>query len=240
MSTLRGHIHSTVPYSAADGPGGRFVVFMQGCNFDCGSCQNPETIDRSTSSGRWATAEEIIAEIRESAPFIRGVTVSGGEPTLQPDFLEGLFVAIRECEDLAHLTILVDSNGAAPIDVWDRLLPLVDGVMVDLKALDPELHEELTGSGNAIVLQSIRHLAAAGKLEHVGVLAVPGFTTDDRSMHAAASWIHTVARGVPIRLIRFRPEGVRAPSRSIPEPSASEMRHMRDVMLGNNVIVEIA
>ena len=239
MTTPRGHIHSTVPYSTADGPGGRFVVFMQGCNFDCVSCQNPEAIDRSPGAGSWTTVAELLGEIREALPFIRGITVSGGEPTLQPEFLEELFGAIREADDLARLSILLDSNGAAPIDVWDRLAPLVDGVMVDLRALDADVHTQLTKHGNSMVLQSIRHLAAIGKLKEVDVLAIPGHTTDDRSVHASASGIHTVARGVPIKLVRFRPDHVRAAANAITEPSWDEMHHLRDIMRTSNVMVDI-
>ena len=216
------------------------MVFMQGCNFDCVACQNPGTIDASDEAGVFVTVVELLAEIRQALPFIRGITVSGGEPTLQPDFLEALFRAIRDTDDLARLSILVDSNGAAPMDVWDRLTPLVDGVMIDLKALDPEIHATLTNHGNTMVLQSIRHLAAIGKLKEVDVLAIPGYNTDDRCIHAAASWIHTVARGVPIKLIGFRSDHVRAGARDIAEPDREEMLHMRETMLTSNVMVELA
>ena len=122
----------------------------------------------------------------------------------------------------------------------DRLAPLVDGIMVDLKALDPEMHERLTKHGNVMVLQSIRHLSSLGKLKEVDVLAIPGLNTDDRCIHAAASWIHTVARGVPIKLIRYRSEHVRPDAQSIGEPTRDEMSHLREVMLTSNVMVDVA
>ncbi|MDJ0792266.1 MAG: radical SAM protein [Acidimicrobiia bacterium] len=257
VTAPRGLINSMVPFSSVDGPGGRFVIFMQGCNFDCISCQNPTTIDATgleehpandalpddvgkKSETRWMTVDEIVESIRSALPFIRGVTVSGGEPTLQTEFLIELFREIRGSADLSRLSILIDSNGAAPIEVWERLAPLIDGVMVDLKALDPVVHETLTGHDNAIVLRSIRHLAKTGKLKEVEVLPIPGHNADDRSIYAASSWVHTVARGVPIGLLRFRSDHVRPIAADIVEPTDEEMEHMRELMMTSNVMVTIA
>ena len=82
-----GLVASTIPFSSVDGPGNRFVVFLQGCNFDCVACHNPQTIDHTGAGteARPVTVAELLGEIRRAAPFIRGVTVSGGEATQQPD-----------------------------------------------------------------------------------------------------------------------------------------------------------
>ena len=282
MSATQGYLNKTIPFSVVDGPGSRFVIFTQGCNFNCIGCHNPYTItacddcgvcvgpcpenalsldglsvvlDRdactdcdvcidvcpndSTPLARWVSVEEVLTEIREAAPFIRGITVSGGEATMQVDFLVDLFLAIRGAEDLDHLSILVDSNGAAPRTTWDRLIPLIDGVMVDLKGLDPLVHRTLTARDNAMVLSSIRYLAAQGKLKEVRVLAMPGYNTDDRSLNAAASWVHTVAPRVPIKLLAYRHHGVRTEGLHVDPPSHTDMEHMRETMMQTGVAVSV-
>ena len=93
--------------------------------------------------------DELLERIRPAAPFIRGITASGGEATQQPAFLHALFAAVKADPGLAHLTCFVDSNGATDPQVWDDLAPVIDGAMIDLKCLDPAIHLEMTGQPNA-------------------------------------------------------------------------------------------
>ena len=269
MNETLGLVNSVVPFSVVDGPGSRFVIFLQGCNFDCLACHNPHTIaicthcgvcvepcpehalrmeegrvvvdrtlcnecgvcmdvcpENSTPLAALRSVDSLIAEIRRARPFIRGVTVSGGEATLQTDFLVELFQAIRTADDLAHLDILVDSNGTASTETWDRLVPLIDGVMVDLKALDPSAHLRLTTRTNRSVLTSIRHLAHAGKLTEVRILAMPGYNTHDQAVTATASWLATVAPGVPIAVLGYRHAGVRSEGLHVPEPLVEDLERL--------------
>lgn len=223
-STL-GLLADVIPFSWVDGPGNRFVVFCQGCTFDCIACHNPSTIKQCTSSSapRRATVRELLAQIREVAPYLSGVTVSGGECTLQPRFLRALFWSIKADHHLAHLTTLVDSNGDAPLRIWDSLRRVMDGAMVDLKALDPLTHRVLTGRSNEQVLASIRHLAAMQKLYEVRLLIVPGYNDDAPQLQATAAWLAEVDPEMRTKLIPFRAHGVRPAFRAIPEPTADEM-----------------
>jgi pyruvate-formate lyase-activating enzyme len=223
VNGLRGLVADTIPFSWVDGPGNRFVVFLQGCNLDCLACHNPHTIPlRSRRAGRMS-ADDVVDRVRPLAPYLSGVTVSGGEPTLQPEFVESLFAAVAADRATAPLSRFLDSNGVAPAATWDRLLPVTDGVMLDLKALDPAVHRRLTGHDNAAVLASIRRVAAAGRLYEVRLLLVPGYNDDDDTLRTTADWLLGVDPTVRVKAIAFRRHGVRAPARHWPV-AADEVR----------------
>jgi pyruvate formate lyase activating enzyme len=217
MSQAPGLVADVVPFSWVDGPGNRFVVFLQGCNFNCTACHNPHTIPLSTGRAQVVTIPEVLEQVRRVHPFLSGVTVSGGEATLQTEFVHGLFTAIKADPDLRHLTTYLDTNGATTREGWDLLLPVTDGAMVDLKAYDDDVHQELTGTSNDQTLDSIRHLAAAGVLHEVRLLLVPGHNDSVDQLAATARWLLGVDPAMRIKVIAFRSHGVRAEARSWPE-----------------------
>lgn len=222
MSPPLGLLADVVPFSWVDGPGNRFAVFFQGCNLDCLACHNPHTMPRATPLARVVSVEDLVAQVRPLVPFLSGVTTSGGEATLQAHFVAAWFTALRDDGTTSRLTRYVDSNGCADDATWDRLLPVTDGVMLDLKALDPAVHLELTGSGNAQVLRSLDRLATESKLAEVRLLVVPGHNDDEDGLRRTGDYLAAHAPGVPVRVIGFRPHGVRAAARDIPEPTAEE------------------
>ena len=253
MNTTLGRLNKVLRFSTVDGPGNRFVIFVQGCNFNCVNCHNPYTIADcnhcglcvdpcpedaltietgptvildpiactscdvcievcpfdSTPLAYESSVTELIDQIRETAKFISGITVSGGEATLQPDFIFDLFSAVKADPGLSHLTTLVDTNGSAPIALWDRLAPVMDGAMVDLKALDRITHVQLTGASNEPVLESIRHLASISRLSEVRLLIMPGYNDDDTSIKDTVAWMRSVDPNMRIVVIGFRNHGVR-------------------------------
>ncbi|MDA8436709.1 MAG: radical SAM protein [Actinomycetales bacterium] len=217
-----GLLADTVPFSWVDGPGNRFAVFLQGCNLDCLACHNPHTIPRRTPLARPVTVEQLLDEVRRVAPFLSGVTVSGGEATLQAPFVAAWFAALRDDPTTARLTRFVDSNGCADDVTWDLLLPVTDGVMLDLKALDVATHRELTGLGNAQVLDSLDRLVAEQRLAEVRLLVVPGYNDSADVLRRTGAYVARHAPGVPVRVIGFRPHGVRAAARHIPAPTPDE------------------
>lgn len=230
MSPRLGLLADVVRFSWVDGPGNRFVVFLQGCNLDCLACHNPHTIPTSSTVARTVTVEELLDEIRPVAPFLSGITVSGGEATLQPDFVRALFEAVKSDPGLATLTTFVDSNGAAPLSTWNRLMPVMDAAMLDLKALDPALHRRLTGRGNGRVLASIRHLARAGRLHEVRLLLIPGHNDAPDELRRTADWLLSVDPAVRVKVIGFRAHGVRSPARHWAEPTPEQLSSYGEIL----------
>ncbi len=217
-----GLLADTIPFSWVDGPGNRFAAFFQGCNLDCIACHNPHTIPRRTPRARPVTVEELLGEVRRVAAFLSGVTVSGGEATLQAPFVAAWFAALRDDPATARLTRYIDSNGCADDATWNLLLPVTDGVMLDLKALDVATHRELTGLGNAQVLDSLVRLFAEQRLAEVRLLVVPGYNDSADALRRTGAYLARHAPGIPVRVIGFRPHGVRAVARHIPAPTAEE------------------
>ncbi|MDJ0953229.1 MAG: YjjW family glycine radical enzyme activase [Acidimicrobiia bacterium] len=274
MKAAQGHLNDVIRFSAVDGPGNRFVVFLQGCNFNCIACHNPYTINDCDSCGvcvepcpemalwfdghhrvvvdddvctqcdiciqvcprdstplsQMIRLDSLTRQIDEVSPFISGITVSGGEPTLQADFVTSLFSAIKCDGKLSRLTTFVDSNGHAGRDVWDRLLPVMDGAMIDLKALDPDTHREMTGSGNELVLETIRYLAEWDRLYEVRLLMVPGKNDSPEAVAATARWLYDVDPAMRVKLIGFRQHGVRPQFADIPEADPDHMAELADIL----------
>ncbi len=235
MSSLHGFVADTVSFSCVDGPGNRFVVFLQGCNFNCVACHNPQTIAcpiDGASKARLRTIESLLTQIGQAAPFLSGITVSGGEATQQASFVGALFTAINHDAGLQRLTCFVDTNGAADERTWDDLLPVMDGAMVDLKCLDPQIHYRLTGQPNDQVLQSIRYLQRAGRLYEVRLLLVPGVNDNPALLHRTAAWLAAVDPAMRVKLIGFRCHGVRPMMPELNEASAADMQAAAAVFAG--------
>jgi len=230
LSQHLGVLADTVRFSWVDGPGNRYVLFLQGCNFNCTACHNPHTIPLVTHRARLMNVADVLAELRPLHHFLSGITVSGGEATLQHRFVHDLFLAVKSEAELAHLTTFLDTNGSAPVSTWDLLLPVTDGAMVDLKALDPDLHIALTDSPNDDVKLSIQRLAEAGKLHEVRLLLVPGVNDTDDQLRRTANWLLSVDPAMRIKVIGFRGHGVRASARHWPEATAERRREWQSVL----------
>jgi len=218
-----GLVADVVRFSWVDGPGNRFVVFLQGCNLNCLACHNPHTIPGATSRARVVEVSDLVDEVRPLAAFLSGVTVSGGEATNQASFVEELFAALGADGGLPHLSRFIDSNGFTTPQVWRSLLPVTDGVMLDLKALDPATHRYLTGEDNVQVVRSIRQLAESGKLYEVRLLLIPGINDDPAALSATAHWLLAVDPEMRVKVIGFRRHGVRASARHWPEPDQRKL-----------------
>lgn len=154
------------------------------------------------------SVDDVLAVARAHLPFLTGVTVSGGEATLQADFVRELFSAIKADPELNRLTCLIDSNGHLGEAGWDSLLPVTDGVLLDIKAFDPALHRELTGRDNERSIASARYLAARGKLAELRFLMIPGKTDGAAEIDRLIAFAKELG-GVPVRLNAFRTHGVR-------------------------------
>jgi YjjW family glycine radical enzyme activase len=206
----------------------RVVVDMDECT-RCSICLDVCPKD-STPLSEMIRLDSLTRQIADVAHFLTGITVSGGEPTLQADFVASLFCAIKCDDSLSHLTTFVDSNGHAARQVWDRFLPVMDGAMIDLKALDPETHIELTGQNNTLVLDTIRYLAEWDRLYEVRLLMIPGKNDDPATVERTARWLRHVDPSLRIKLIGFRNDGVRATAAQIPSADPRHIALLADVI----------
>lgn len=175
---------------------------------------------------RYLSAAEVMEEVRKNEPFIRGVTVSGGECTLQRDFLVDL-------ARLAHgdgLDFLLDSNGSLDFSKDPELTRAIDGVMLDVKAWDDGEHRRLTDCSNESVLKNLRFLAENGKLTEVRTVSVPDLMNAEETVRGVCGILAECgASDTQYKLISFRPMGVRAEYRSMRSPSQEEMRALEAI-----------
>ncbi len=219
-----------IPFSWVDGPGNRFVLFLQGCNFNCLACHNPQTIPLQTPKASLFSVADVLEKIQNSIPFISGITVSGGEATLQSDFIFALFMAIKSDPILNHLTTFIDSNGSASQKTWQHLLPVTDGVMLDLKVLDEAKHWALTGSSNQDVIRSIQFLADKSILYEVRLLLVPGQNDSESELSSLANFLLSIDPSMRVKVNRFMTHGVRATAREWSEVSESDVLRYQNIL----------
>lgn len=153
---------------------------------------------------------DILEQINHYLPFLTGITVSGGESTLQLAFIHNLFKTIKTTPNLSHLTCLVDSNGTLSQIGWEKLLPVMDGAMVDLKAWEAVIHEILTGRSNQSVKESIILLAKHNKLDEIRLLIIPDKTDLISSINLLIEFFSSLPQKPQIPLNVFNNHGVKA------------------------------
>ena len=163
---------------------------------------------------RLYSVSEIVALIRRRRHFLTGITVSGGEATRQLPFVIELFRAVKADAELAGLSCFVDSNGHLGASGWNTLLPVTDGVMLDIKAFARMTHRELTSMDNDRSLESARLVHAAGKLHELRFLLVPGKTDSDVELECLATFVRELGDDVQVRLNAFQRHGVRGEART--------------------------
>lgn len=220
---VTGFVADTISFSNVDGPGNRFVVFLQGCNFDCVACHNPQTIPIAQGDHFRTSVADVVAKIRQAEPFISGITVSGGEATLQLDFVEALFTAVRTDPKLSRLSCFIDSNGSLDDAGWQRILPLTDGAMIDLKCFDDEIHRSMTGESNDTVRHSIELLATRGLLYEVRLLILHGVNDGSALLRRTGEWLASLDPMMRVKIIGFRAHGVRPHDPPLVEPTVGEL-----------------
>ncbi len=195
---VKGNIDSFESMGLVDGPGVRFVVFMQGCPLRCAYCHNPET---------WAdekkiemTAEELVKKVLKYKPYFGddgGVTFSGGEPLHQPKFL---LEALKECKKYGINTCL-DTSGAG--DEYDEILDYVDLVILDVKAIDAEKYKALTGQN---IERYNRFLATCQKKKKrlwLRQVIVPGYNDTEADILRLKEYIKNIENVERVELLPY-------------------------------------
>jgi len=220
---LTGYVHSIETFGSVDGPGIRFVIFLRGCRMRCRYCHNVDTWETGES---WAqrvgtaqaaedirTAEELLDQAERFRPYWGedgGITVSGGEPLLQIDFLTALFEeakvrGIHTCLDSA----LQPFTREEPFfSEFERLMESTDLVLADIKHIDPEKHRDLTGRENENILDGIRYLSEIGKPVWIRHVLVPGFTDDEAALKRTRAFIDTLTNVEKVEVLPYHAMGV--------------------------------
>ena len=179
MKKLR--VHSYESMGTFDGPGLRFVVFLQGCPLRCLYCANPDTID-PVGESKLTDPDYIFDQVVSMKAFFGrrgGVTFSGGEPTVQAEALVPLCQRLKE----AGFHICIDSNGTVWNEHVEALFRTVDLVLLDVKEIDPERHEAITSRSNARTLETAAWLEREGHPFWLRYVLVPGLSNDDDHLH---------------------------------------------------------
>jgi pyruvate formate lyase activating enzyme len=186
---------------------GRIAYDPTACDH-CDECLDVCPISANPMVREYSVAE-ILELAREHRPFLTGVTVSGGEPTKQLDFVIELFRAIKSDEELAELSCFIDSNGHLDASGWENVLPVTDGVMLDIKGFDNPTHQSLTGMQNVKSLESARLLKTAEKLYELRFLLVPGKTDSDAELESLIRFAQELGADTRVRLNAFQHHGVK-------------------------------
>lgn len=181
---MQGRIHSLESFGTVDGPGTRFVVFVQGCPMRCAYCHNPDTWEMN--GGTLMEPAEIIEQYDRNAAFYAnggGITVTGGEPLMQVDFMIDLFTLakkknIHTCIDTSGIAFNPDN--APFLEKLDKLMTMTDLVMLDIKHIDPEKHKDLTAQPNDNILKFAAYLDEKNVDMWIRHVIVPGITDDDK------------------------------------------------------------
>jgi pyruvate formate lyase activating enzyme len=244
MSTT-GRVFDLQRCSVHDGPGLRTTVFLAGCPLRCAWCHNPEAFKGETA--RAMTPQAVLDEVRKDRAFYDatggGLTVSGGEPLLQPAF-------VREVLSLAKaegLHTCVQTSAAVPQAALLEVKDLVDLFQVDVKHLDPARHAALTGLGNERVLENARQLVAWGARVEFRLPLVPGFTDDAENLGATARFLSSLGVHaltlVPYQhlyLGKYRALGLEARCASVVPPSPAALGHAAQQLARHGVTAAVA
>lgn len=200
-------VHSYESMGTFDGPGLRLVVFLQGCPFRCLYCANPDTIDPAGPDAVPTPIEDIVKMAVDQKPFFGkrgGITLSGGEPTVQARELIPLLE--RLCSEGIH--ICLDTNGAIESEAVDRVHELCDLILLDVKQRNDARHRELTGVSNAHTLATARKLRDRGKAVWLRYVLVPGISDAEDDMRAWGREFGSYANVERVEILPYHTLGV--------------------------------
>jgi len=211
MSETLGYLHSIETFGSVDGPGVRFVIFLSGCHLRCQFCHNPDSWKLNTNQP--VTVNELLDKAERYRAYWGkegGITVSGGEPLLQIDFLTELFREakkrkIHTCIDTALEPFSADEDF---LKKFDALMEVTDLLLCDIKCIDPEVHKKLTGKGNENILQAFEYLNDIGKPIWIRHVLVPGLTDDDELLHKTRAFIDALQNVQRVEVLPYHTLGV--------------------------------
>jgi pyruvate formate lyase activating enzyme len=215
VSTLNGDgawgfVHSTETFGSVDGPGIRYIVFLAGCPLRCRFCHNPDTW---THNGKRMSASEVMKTALRYRPYWKnngGITVSGGEPLAQIDFLIDLFTLAKQ----ENVSTVIDTAGSpfTREEPWftkfNRLMSLTDLLLLDIKHIDEEEHIRLTGKTGLNIKDMAQYLSETGKKVWIRHVLVPGITDRDDYLIRTRDFIRTLHNVDRVEILPYHTFGV--------------------------------
>ena len=226
-TSVNGIVFDIKKFAVHDGPGIRTTVFLKGCPLSCWWCHNPESqklapeprrkfqhksnlkIFRKNQNfiGAQVTVAEVLEELKKDQIFFEesggGVTFSGGEPLLQPDFLAEL---LKTCKKFDFHTC-VDTSGYAHYANFKKINEFVDLFLYDLKLIDDEQHQKYTGVSNRLILENLKKLISADKKIHVRVPLIPGIIDTEENLQQIITFLLTLDADLPVDLLPYNQIG---------------------------------
>lgn len=237
-------VHSIETFGTNDGPGIRLVVFMQGCNFLCLYCHNPDT--RPLTGGTIIQSEDILELLEKQRPYFKdkgGLTVSGGESLLQREGLLDLFTKAKK----AGFNTTLDTNGSILDEAAKKLLEVTDLVLLDVKHIDPAWHLKVTNASNEVVLQFAKYLESIGKPMWLRYVLVPGYTNQKEFLEKWGQYFTHYKHGLKRQgrfknikrveilpfhtygFFKYKELGIKNPLEDCPVPTKEEIQEAMDI-----------
>lgn len=237
MEQIKARIHSFESFGTVDGPGIRFVVFMQGCSLKCKYCHNRDTWN--LCGGSEYTLEEVLTKIEKYKNYFMpsggGVTISGGEPLLQLKFLLELLPALKK--DGIHIAIDTSGNFELTEDM-KKLIDLTDLFLLDIKCINDEICKDLTGVSNKKELAFAKYLSSIGKPMWIRQVLVPGITDKEEDLLKLKEFIHSLNTVEKVEILpyhdmgRFKWEelGLKYPLAEVPIATSEDVKRAKEIL----------
>ena len=234
-------IHSFESFGTVDGPGVRFIVFTQGCPMRCKFCHNPDTWD--FNGGKEYSTQEVFNEIIKYRNYIKkgGVTVSGGEPLAQIDFLIELFTMLKKenihtCVDTSG--IMFNPDNKSLVEKYDELLKVTDLFIVDVKHIDNEKHIDLTSLSNERPLAFINYLNENKKDMWARVVLVDGYTNDVDVLTKTRKFLDNLTNVTRVEVLpyhtlgvnKYKDMGIEYPFADKKRPSKEDIARAKEIL----------
>ena len=238
---MTGRIHSFESFGTVDGPGIRFVVFFQGCPLRCQYCHNPDTW---ANGGKEYTADEIITQAWRYKNYFGdkgGVTATGGEPLVQIDFVTELFAKLKAkgvhtCVDTSGITF--NPNSQESVEKHKKLLAVTDLFLLDIKHIDDEACQKLTGKSNANTLAFAKFLSENGKPMWIRQVLVPNITDGEESLQRTRAFIDSLKTVEKVEVlpyhtlgeVKYEKLGIDYPLKGVETPSKERVMQAKHIL----------
>ena len=239
---MTGRIHSFESFGTVDGPGIRFVVFLQGCPLRCQYCHNPDTW---ALGGQEYSVNDVVQRVLKYKNYFGtngGITVSGGEPLMQMDFVIELFTALKAkgihtCVDTSGITFNASSQES--VEKHEKLLAVTDLVLLDIKHIDDEACKALTGQSNAHTLAFAKFLSDKNQPIWIRQVLVPNLTDNEESLKRTRAFIDSLQSVEKVEVlpyhtlgtVKYEKLGMEYPLKDVQAPDKESVNKAKEILI---------